>query len=87
MACFIMTLPSEILSLIFGSLEDLDDAQSLSQTCQTLRELRVTHQKRIDRAIVVRLCTMFPVNDLLLILHRLLLRSTNMISVSLACSS
>lgn len=47
-----MTLPREILSLIFGSLEDLDDAQSLSQTCQTLRELRATHQKVIDRAIV-----------------------------------
>ncbi|KAM0805856.1 hypothetical protein BDR22DRAFT_189092 [Usnea florida] len=52
MACFMMTLPREILSLIFGSLDDLDDAQSLSQTCQALRDLRVRNQKIIDRAIV-----------------------------------
>ena len=87
MACFIVTLPSEIQSLIFCSLEDLDDALSLSRTCQKLRDLYVTDQKIIDRAIVVWLCTVFPINELLLSLDRLLLTSTNMISVSLACSN
>lgn len=46
-------IPGELQLNVFGALNDLDDADTLSQTCRTLRSVFLTWRRPIEKEIIV----------------------------------